>query len=80
MADSAVNLYQSICKKIPPHLNHVATLPCDISLITVHVLNCCGFSDNNISQGSVATQLKGGGIKRILKNGQYLAKLEAKIE
>jgi len=51
------------------------------------------FFDINISQGSVATHLRGGGIfcyhfatnclislsERILKIGQYLATLEAKI-
>jgi len=78
---------------MPPFLNHVVTLPCDLSLITVYVSGCCCFSDINISQGSVATHLRGGGIfyyhfttnlllslsERILKIGQYLAKLEAKI-
>jgi len=43
-------------------LNHVATLPCDISLITVHFSSYCCFSDINISQGSVATHLRGCGI------------------
>jgi len=37
-------------------MNHVATLPCDLSFIAVHVSGCCCFfSDINISQGSVAT-------------------------
>jgi len=47
---------------MPPFLNHVAILNCDIqvSLITVHVSGCCCFSDINISQGSVATHLSGG--------------------
>jgi len=28
-----------------PHLNHVATLPCNVSLITVHVSGCYCFLD-----------------------------------
>jgi len=72
-------------------LNLVATLPCDLLLIVVHVLGCCCFSDINISQGSVATHLRDDGIfyyrsttnlqsvgERILKIGQYLAKLRGK--
>jgi len=73
---------------------HVATLPCDVAFITVHVSGCCCFSDINISQGGDATRLRRDGIfytlffykftaqsvsKIILKLGQYMAKLEAKI-
>jgi len=46
--------------KIPPLLNHVATIPCDLLLITVHVSSCCCFSDINISRGSLATHLRSG--------------------
>jgi len=35
---------------------------CDFSLITISVLNCHLFSDINISQGSVVTHLRCGGI------------------
>jgi len=33
----------------------VALLPCHISLITIHISDCCQFSDIHILQGSVAT-------------------------
>jgi len=35
---------------------------CDLSLITMHISDCCQFSDIHISQGSVATYLRCGGI------------------
>jgi len=38
------------------------TVPCDFSLITIYVSNCRLFSDIHISQGSVATHLRCGGI------------------
>jgi len=44
-----------------PHRNHIATLRCGVSLITIHVSGCFGFSDINISQGSVVTRLRCGG-------------------
>jgi len=34
------------------------TLPCDLSLITIHISDCRQFSDIPISQGSVATYLR----------------------
>jgi len=37
-------------------------LSCDLSLITIHISDCCQFSDVHISQGSVATYLRSGGI------------------
>jgi len=37
-------------------------MPCDFSLITISVSNCHLFSDINISQGSVVTRLRCGGI------------------
>ena len=37
-------------------------LSCDLSLITMHISACCQFSDIHISQGSVATYLRCGGI------------------
>jgi len=37
-------------------------LSCDLSLITMHISDCCQFSDIHISQGSVATHLRCGGI------------------
>ena len=39
------------------HLNHDATLRCDISLTIVHVSGFSAFSDINISQDSVSTRL-----------------------
>ena len=37
-------------------------LSCDLSLITMHISDCCQFSDIHISQGSVATRLWCGGV------------------
>jgi len=37
-------------------------LSCDLSLITMHISDCCQFSDIHISHGSVATYLRRGGI------------------
>jgi len=39
----------------PPHLKYVATLPCNLSLTA-------RFADSNVSQGSVATYARCGGI------------------
>jgi len=44
-----------------PHLSHIATLHCDVSLTIIHVSGCFCFSDINISQDSVATHMRGGG-------------------
>jgi len=48
--------------KRTPHVNHVAILRCDESLIAVRFRLFVFFSEMNISQGSVATRLKCGGI------------------
>jgi len=56
----------------PPHLKHVATLPCDLSSITVHVSDFRLFSDIDVSQGSVATRLRCGGIV----NERFVAHLQ----
>jgi len=42
----------------PPHLKYVATLPCNLSLMVC-------FADINVSQGSVATYVRCGGISDI---------------
>jgi len=42
----------------PPHLKYVATLPCNLSLMAC-------FPDINVSQGSVATYARYGGIFNI---------------
>ena len=47
---------------MPQYLICIATVPCDLSLITIPVSNCHLFSDINISQRSVATRLSCGGI------------------
>ena len=39
----------------PPHLKYLATPPCNLSLMTY-------FADSNVSQGSVATYARCGGI------------------
>jgi len=40
----------------------LAIQPCHISLIPSHISDCCQFSDIHISQDSVATHLRCGGI------------------
>jgi len=40
----------------------LAVLSCDLSLITMHISDCCQFSGIYISQGSVATYVRRGGI------------------
>jgi len=40
----------------------LAILSCDLSLITIHISDYRQFFDIHISQGSVATQLRCGGI------------------
>jgi len=47
---------------MPQHLKCLATVIYDLSLLTIPVSNCHLFSDINISQGSVATRLRCGGI------------------
>jgi len=47
--------------KLPPCLNHGATLHCDVLLIIKHVSRWFCFSHFNISQGNVATRLRCGG-------------------
>jgi len=48
--------------KILSHLKYVTTVPCNLSLITTLVCNCHSFCDINVSQGSVATRMRCGGI------------------
>ena len=70
-------------------LKCLATLPCDLSLITIHISDCCQFSDIHILQGSVTTKLQCGWIfqyeffckfttesvsERLLNIGSHLAK------
>ena len=47
---------------MPQHLKCLATVIYDLPLITIPVSNCHLFSDITISQGSVATHLRFGGI------------------
>ena len=69
-------------------------LSCDLSLITIHISDCRQFSEIHISQGSVATYFRCGGIfkyefvakftvesviEKILKIGLDLEKLWARI-
>jgi len=63
------------------HLNHVATLPCDVSLINIH--NTCFrlfmfFSDVYISESSVAARLRCGEIFYYHFTGNLLLSLSAK--
>jgi len=43
-------------------LKCLAILPCDLSVITIHISDCRQFTDIHISQGSVATYLRCVGI------------------
>jgi len=47
---------------MPQHLKCLATVISDLPLITIPVSNCRLFSDITISQGTVATRLRCGGI------------------
>ena len=47
---------------ISSQLKCLAILPCDLSLITIHISDCRQFSGIHISQGSVATYLRCGGM------------------
>jgi len=55
----------------PPHLNCVATLPCNLSLMAC-------FADINVSQGSVATRARCGGIFNIRLTANLLRNLPVK--
>ena len=47
----------------------------DLSLITMHISDCCQFSDIHISQGSVATYLRCGGIFKY----EFVANLQVSL-
>jgi len=55
----------------PPHLKYVATLPCNLSLMAC-------FADINVSQGSVATLARCGGIFNIHLTANLLRNLPVK--
>jgi len=52
----------------PPHLKHVATLPCNLSLMAC-------FADINVSQSSAATHAKCGGMFNISLTANLLRNL-----
>jgi len=54
--------HKTTTQSINQQLKCWAILPCDLSLIIIHISNCRQFSDINILQGSVATYLRCGGI------------------
>jgi len=60
----------------PPHVKHVATLPCDLSLITMHASNFRQFSNIDVSQGSSETRLRCGGIA----NDHFVAYLPVNLK
>jgi len=55
----------------PPHLKYVATLPCNLSLMAC-------YADINVSQGSVATYARWGGIFDIRLSVNYPRNLRVK--
>jgi len=62
-----------MCSKVnSSHLKCLAMLPCDLSLTTIQISDWRHFSDINVSQFSVATCLKHGGI---LKKNKFIANL-----
>ena len=56
----------------PPHLKYAATLPCNLSLMAC-------FADSDVSQGSVATYARCGGIFNIRLTANLLRNLPIKI-
>ena len=55
----------------PPHLKYVARLPCNLSLMAC-------FAHNNVSQGSVATYARWGGMFNIRLPANLLRNLPVK--
>ena len=55
-------IWSKFLLKIPQHVKCLTTVIYDLPLITIPVSNCHLFSGVNISQGSVATRLRCGGI------------------
>jgi len=49
-------------KSYSSFLKCLATLPCDLSLITIHISDWRHFSDIHISQGSLAKRFRSNGI------------------
>jgi len=47
---------------IPPHLKYATTVSCNLSLVAALACDYLSFSDINVSQGSVATHMRCGGI------------------
>ena len=60
-ANSTV-IHSKVITEQPTTPQHVATLPCDLSLLTMHASHFCQFSDIDVSQGSPATYLRCDGI------------------
>jgi len=67
LSDSPINL---CLLATPPHLKYAATCPCNLSLI-----GC--FADINVSQGSVATHARCGGMFNIRLTANLLRNLPA---
>jgi len=51
-----------MCSKVTHHSLNARLVTLFFSLITIHISDCRQFSDIHISQGSVETRLKCGGI------------------
>ena len=56
----------------PPHFKYVATLPCNLLLMAC-------FADINVSQGSVATCARCGGIFNISFNSKFTKESSSEI-
>ena len=74
LRDSAIQPFFSWLLKTSPHLKYVAILPCDCNLS----LMAC-FADNNVSQGSVTTYARCGGIFNIHLTANLPRNLPVKI-
>ena len=59
---SPANWMTNLQRSNASQLKCLAVLSCDLSLIIIHISDCCQFSDIHISQGSVASYLRYAGI------------------
>jgi len=57
---NSVKALKALLLTTPQHLKCVAMLPCDLSLITTLVWDCCSFSDSTDSQGSLLMHIRCG--------------------
>jgi len=76
VADSAIHLW---FLTIPPHVKYVTTVPRNLPLITASLCDGRSFPTFNVSQGSVATHVRCGGIFNKHLAANLLENLAVKI-